>query len=278
MLTIVWTPEAKAAYDELKAKAEASLASRQKKGKAKSSRDEGLFKQVHKTLTLLASNPKHPGLQTHEFCSLPHPYDQKQKVLEAYAQHRTPVLIGCSGVTAPESSRSRSSPSRRTRDKPVQLQGICKLSQYDKRPFQIKCRVFGFTENRPQLRLSLSLQHVEPVVADVDRVIAGNSQFGTHKFEQPRITSINSSGPYAVVDVEKSRIAGSRRVNAARIFSAYASRQDNTGIASGSSTAQRRKGSVSSVLAGKNAMDSRIGSRTLNSTLIGSSWPVIRDR
>ena len=39
---------------------------------------------------LLASNPKHPGLPTHEYHSLSHPYDQKQKVLEAYAQHQTP--------------------------------------------------------------------------------------------------------------------------------------------------------------------------------------------
>ena len=92
MFTLVWTPEAKAAYDELKARAEAGLASRRKKDKAKSSKDEGLFKQVHKTLTLSASNPipKHPGLQTHEYHSLPYPYDPKQKVFEAYAQNQTP--------------------------------------------------------------------------------------------------------------------------------------------------------------------------------------------
>lgn len=90
MFTLFWTPEAKTAYDELKASAQASLASRQKKGKGKSSSAEGLFKQVHKTLTLLASNPKHPGLQTHEYHSLPHPYDPGQKVFEAYAQNQTP--------------------------------------------------------------------------------------------------------------------------------------------------------------------------------------------
>jgi len=90
MFALVWTPEAKANYDQLRAKAEASLAARQRKGKAKSSTHEGLFKQVHKTLTLLASNPKHPGLQTHEYHSLAHPYDPKQKVFEAYAQHQTP--------------------------------------------------------------------------------------------------------------------------------------------------------------------------------------------
>jgi hypothetical protein len=90
MFALVWTPEAKAAYDELKAKAVASLAARRKTGKAKSSKDEGLFKQVHKTASLLASNPKHPGLQTHEYRSLPHPYDSEQKVFEAYVQNRTP--------------------------------------------------------------------------------------------------------------------------------------------------------------------------------------------
>lgn len=90
MFTLVWTAEAKAAYDGLRTRAEASLASRQKIGKAKSSQEEGLFRQVHKTLTLLAANPRHPGLQTHQYYSLPHPYDPQQKVLEAYAQHRTP--------------------------------------------------------------------------------------------------------------------------------------------------------------------------------------------
>ena len=90
MFTLKWTPEAQANYDRLRAKAEASLAARKKKAKTKASKDEGLFKQVHKTVTLLASNPRHPGLATHEFHSLPHPYDARQKVFEAYAQSRTP--------------------------------------------------------------------------------------------------------------------------------------------------------------------------------------------
>ena len=90
MFTVKWTPEAQAAYDRLKAKAEASLVARKKKAKPKTSKDEGLFKQVHKTARLLASNPRHPGLATHEFHSLPHPYDARQKVFEVYAQSRTP--------------------------------------------------------------------------------------------------------------------------------------------------------------------------------------------
>ena len=51
---------------------------------------EGLFKQVHKTLQLLRGNPRHPGLQTHEYHSLEHPYDPQGKVFEAYAQQKTP--------------------------------------------------------------------------------------------------------------------------------------------------------------------------------------------
>jgi hypothetical protein len=90
MFALIWMPEAKTAYDDLKSKAEASLVSRQKKRKTKSSRDEGLFKQVYKTVALLASNPKHPGLQTHDYHSLLHPYDPKQKIFEAYAQNQTP--------------------------------------------------------------------------------------------------------------------------------------------------------------------------------------------
>jgi hypothetical protein len=39
---------------------------------------------------LLAENPRHPGLQTHEFRSLEHPFNPNDKVFEAYAQNRTP--------------------------------------------------------------------------------------------------------------------------------------------------------------------------------------------
>ncbi|MBN2580889.1 MAG: hypothetical protein JXB10_18025 [Pirellulales bacterium] len=90
MFSLLWTEEAKARYDELKAKAAASLASRKQKKKNKSTKDEGLFKQVHKTLTLLCANPRHPGLNTHEYYSLAHPYDDRQKVFEAYVQSKTP--------------------------------------------------------------------------------------------------------------------------------------------------------------------------------------------
>ena len=45
-------------------------------------------KAIDKTLKLL-SNPRHPGLQTHEFTSLKGP--NGEKIFEAYAQQNTPA-------------------------------------------------------------------------------------------------------------------------------------------------------------------------------------------
>ncbi len=87
---LVWIPGAERRYQELKAAAETSLATRKKAGKKKSSQQEGLFKQVHKCLKFLRESPRHPGLQTHEYDSLEHPYSKGEKVFEAYAQHKTP--------------------------------------------------------------------------------------------------------------------------------------------------------------------------------------------
>jgi hypothetical protein len=74
-----WTPEASETFKRLEAEAKRGSESRR-----------GLFKQVAKTIRLLLSNPRHPSLRTHEFHSLPHPFDSSAKVFEAYAQHRTP--------------------------------------------------------------------------------------------------------------------------------------------------------------------------------------------
>jgi hypothetical protein len=49
---------------------------------------EKRFKAVVKTLKFLQENPRHPGLQTHEFSSLKGP--QGEKVFEAYAEQHTP--------------------------------------------------------------------------------------------------------------------------------------------------------------------------------------------
>ncbi|MBS1992671.1 MAG: hypothetical protein JSS86_11050 [Cyanobacteria bacterium SZAS LIN-2] len=47
-----------------------------------------IFKAVAKALRLIAENPKHPGLNTHEYSSLEGPHGVK--VYEAYAQNKTP--------------------------------------------------------------------------------------------------------------------------------------------------------------------------------------------
>lgn len=49
---------------------------------------KGLLKQVQKTLGLLETNPKHPGLHTHEYSSLVGA--NGERVWEAYAQNNTP--------------------------------------------------------------------------------------------------------------------------------------------------------------------------------------------
>lgn len=54
--------------------------------------DKGLskrYKAVKKTIFFLSQNPRHPGLQTHEFTSLKGP--KSEKVFEAYAEQLTPA-------------------------------------------------------------------------------------------------------------------------------------------------------------------------------------------
>lgn len=96
----IWRSPAAEQYAKLRAGALAAKAGRDKSGRTKSSKQEGLFKQVHKSVTLLLENPKHPGLKTHEFESVINPYDHKKKVFEAYAQNNTPGayrVIWCYG-------------------------------------------------------------------------------------------------------------------------------------------------------------------------------------
>ena|SRR5580692_9096613 len=83
-----WQTPARQTFDRLMHEAEA--AQKHRSGEGKSTKAEGLFKQVYKCIKWLAANPRHPGLQTHEYHDLPNPYDQNQKVFEAYAQNRTP--------------------------------------------------------------------------------------------------------------------------------------------------------------------------------------------
>ena len=71
MFEIVWTQSAEEIYNRLK-----DSASQQKR-----------YKAVKKTIELLAENPRHNSLQTHEFLSLQGP--NGEKVFEAYAEQKT---------------------------------------------------------------------------------------------------------------------------------------------------------------------------------------------
>lgn len=87
---LVWAGESKTTFEQLGAAAAKAASSRAKSQKTKSSKQEGLFKQVAKTLDYLRNDPRHPGLETHEYSSLANPYSSAHKVFEAYVQNRTP--------------------------------------------------------------------------------------------------------------------------------------------------------------------------------------------
>jgi hypothetical protein len=69
---LVFTPTADRQLDELEAQASKT----------------GLLRQVRKALGYLETNPRHPGLQTHEYTSFSGVHGEK--VYEAYAQNKTP--------------------------------------------------------------------------------------------------------------------------------------------------------------------------------------------
>jgi len=91
-----WTPEATQTFQRLQSAAEQAAASREKasegsgRARTKSSKQEGLFKQVAKAIRQLAADPRHKALNTHEYDSLKNPFDPKGKIFEAYAQNKTP--------------------------------------------------------------------------------------------------------------------------------------------------------------------------------------------
>jgi len=65
--------------------------------------DRGLnkrYKAVKKALYLLAENPRHKSLQTHEFTSLKGP--QGEKIFEAYAEQATPAAYRIFWYYGPE--------------------------------------------------------------------------------------------------------------------------------------------------------------------------------
>jgi hypothetical protein len=105
MATVRWTRAARRQFDELQAASQRAEENAVESGRTKSSKAEGLFNQVCKTVRLLSENPRHPGLQTHEYYSLKHPFDPKAKVFEAYVQQHTPGayrLFWCYGPGAGE--------------------------------------------------------------------------------------------------------------------------------------------------------------------------------
>jgi hypothetical protein len=73
LFELEWTDEAKATYIRLK-----SDASQKKR-----------YKAVKKAIGLLAENPRHLSLQTHQFFSLKGP--NGEKVFETYAEQKTPA-------------------------------------------------------------------------------------------------------------------------------------------------------------------------------------------
>ena len=89
-LTLIWVEPAKSTFEQLEVSAQQALQNRKKSKVEKTSKQEGLFKQVRKTIQYLTNDPRHPSLNTHEYDSIQNPYDPNEKVFEAYAQNKTP--------------------------------------------------------------------------------------------------------------------------------------------------------------------------------------------
>ena len=86
----VWSDRATGEYQALEAAAEIAFKGRGDGKIGKATKAEGLFKQTLNCIEKLLANPRHPGLKTHKFDSLTHPYDRGQPVFEAYVQNQTP--------------------------------------------------------------------------------------------------------------------------------------------------------------------------------------------
>jgi len=97
-----WAEEAENVYLTLEQQAIEIKSKREKQQKSKSSKQEGLFNQVKKTLRYLREDPRHPGLHTHPYSSLEHPWDSSQKVFEAYVQNNTPAAYRVFWCYGPE--------------------------------------------------------------------------------------------------------------------------------------------------------------------------------
>lgn len=102
---LIFVEPAASTFNELEKAAKLAFINRQKTRKKKSSKQEGLFKQVRKTIQYLAENPRHPSLNTHEYDSIPNPYRPDEKVFEAYAQNKTPGAYRVFWCYGPEKSQ-----------------------------------------------------------------------------------------------------------------------------------------------------------------------------
>lgn len=87
---VKYSEEALSTFLQIESEAQKVFENRKKNKITKSSKQEGLFKQVRKTLEYLSENPRHHSLNTHEYDSIQNPYNSDQKVFEAYAQNKTP--------------------------------------------------------------------------------------------------------------------------------------------------------------------------------------------
>jgi hypothetical protein len=88
---LVWTKAASKQYSDIKEAAQNVKPEVSKSGKRhKSSKQEGLLKQVNGCLAKLKNDPKYPGLNSHPYTSLIHPRDKKLTVWESYVQNATP--------------------------------------------------------------------------------------------------------------------------------------------------------------------------------------------
>lgn len=79
---LIWTREADRQFQDILTAAE---------GRKPGSKQAGLAKQVKKALANLQRDPRHPGLRTHRYSGLQHPYEPDEPVWEAYVQNNTPA-------------------------------------------------------------------------------------------------------------------------------------------------------------------------------------------
>ena len=90
MFTLKWTAEADRQYRELRDRAEQVAHARVAKRWKKSSRDEGLFKQVQKARSCCEKTPGTRAFKHTSIARWSTPSRKTEKVFEAYAQDQTP--------------------------------------------------------------------------------------------------------------------------------------------------------------------------------------------